>query len=98
MLLALATSVINDKQKKEPSAWLAVLFVVLVLLTLFVVVMAIRTAQTCGNSLWSLLAALLFPELYLLQFGFRKFLIKESGYCPRLTTPGGQGSFVSFPQ
>lgn len=28
------------------------------------------------------LVALVVPEIYLLQFGVRKYLLKEPGYCP----------------
>lgn len=45
---------------------------------------AIVLALNCNatKKFWPVVGAFFFPEIYLIQFGVRKYLIKEPGYCP----------------
>ena len=47
-------------------------------------VLAVVLAVHCnpGRKLQLGVVAALFPEIYLLQFGIRKYILKETGYCP----------------
>lgn len=51
---------------------------------LVLIIFAVVLAVHCNpNQKWLMgIVAFLFPEIYLLQFGIRKYLLKEAGYCP----------------
>jgi hypothetical protein len=53
------------------------------LFVLFIVILAIVLAVRCNpdNKLAYGIIALLFSEIYLIQFFIRKYLIKEKNYC-----------------
>lgn len=46
------------------------------------IVLAVNCNKTSGNKFLPILGAIFFPEIYLIQFGIRKYLVKEDGYCP----------------
>jgi hypothetical protein len=56
------------------------------ILDLAVSIFAIIVAINCNpdhSIAYGILAAL-FPEIFLIQWGVRKYFIKEQGYCPRI--------------
>lgn len=56
------------------------------LIYLVVWILAIVLSLQCNrpgaaNRFWPILGAVLFPEIYLIQYAVRKYIVKEAGYC-----------------
>lgn len=77
----------RDKQqrKKDDSdqTVIMVIYVVLVIISLLIQVFSVQTAAYCNpqNKLFFGLLAILFPDIYLIQFVVRKYMLKTPGYC-----------------
>jgi hypothetical protein len=57
--------------------------------TTVLVVFAVVLAVNCNpdNKLLMGIVAALAPHIYLIQFSIRKFILKETGYCPLPAPP-----------
>lgn len=77
----------NDNNKRdEPNVNIIVqkkCNVISIVLSIIIIIFAVKTAIRCNpENPWLFgVIAFFFPEIYLLQFGIRKYLIKEKGYC-----------------
>ena len=58
----------------------------LVFLALWItaIALAFNCSKPGSNKVWHVLGAFFFPEIYLIQYGVRKYVIKEAGYCSQL--------------
>ena len=54
----------------------------LVFLGLWITAIVLALNCNASKKFWPVVGAFFFPEIYLIQFGVRKYLIKEAGYCP----------------
>lgn len=71
------------------------------LVAVIVTVMAVVVATRCntgGAVVFHGVLAILFPELYLLQFMIRKFALKEKSYCSAIDSATGNGILYPLPQ
>jgi hypothetical protein len=71
----------SDKPAEQPSfLWSAVTSFV----GLAIMIGAVVIATRCNpNEKWGYgILAFLFPEIYLIQWGIRKYIVKEATYCP----------------
>ena len=68
--------------RRNPVASTIFALVYLVIWILAIVLSLQCNKPGSANRFWPILGAVLFPEIYLIQFAVRKYLIKESGYCP----------------
>lgn len=64
------------------------------LIYLALLIWAILLAVNCNkgkSAFLPILGAIFFPEIYLIQYGVRKYLINETGYCPAVGRSKFQG-------
>jgi hypothetical protein len=53
-------------------------------LSLLIVVTAVIVSVTCNKNPIYWVLALIFPEIYLIIFAVKKFILKTDGYCPQI--------------
>lgn len=74
--------------KKNPVASGVISFIYLFIWILAIVMSLQCNPAGAANRIWPILGAIFFPEIYLVQFAVRRYLIKEAGYCPRIRFGG----------
>lgn len=70
----------DDCKKGRIKLWFARLFDLVI--TIFAILIAVKCNPT--NSIGFGILAALFPEIYLIQWGARKYVLHEPNYCPNV--------------
>ena len=87
----------DDKKSGAHKMFRAIVSLLFALFGIVMVVTAVLVASKCNpqKQFGYAIIAFLFPEIYLLQFGVRKYLLKQKGYCGGLPSTVGLGDFGS---